>query len=96
MVNQMEVDAGDKAGPAPTIRRNLPSFAGRGLQIGLLDTHAWLSRPQLATTMLFRIDGRHNPRRRHFVLGYHSPAEHEMINPSTAELAARQPRPPAR
>ena len=59
-----------------------------GMQLELLDTRTWASRDELATAMFSWIEGWYNPRRRHSALGYRSPAEYEMINPSAREIAA--------
>ena len=47
------------------------------LQTELLDRSAWPTREGLAQAVFTYIEGFYNPRRRHSILGYLSPADYE-------------------
>jgi putative transposase len=47
------------------------------LHTELLDRHPWTTRDQLANAVFAYLEGLYNPRRRHFALGYLSPADYE-------------------
>lgn len=49
------------------------------LQRELLDRKAWTTRKDLASAIFEWIEAWYNPRRRHSLIAYHSPVEHERL-----------------
>ena len=57
------------------------------LQTELLDRHSWTTRDQLAHAVFPYLQGFHNPRRRHFTLGYLSPTEFHGLHTAAPTAA---------
>jgi len=63
------------------------SFFGN-LQLELLDTRTWATRPELANAIFEWIEAWYNPHRRHSSLGYHSPVSYERMHQTPPVAAA--------
>lgn len=57
------------------------------LQRELLDRRSWTTRRELAGAIFEWIEVWYNPRRRHSLIGYHSPVEHERLYTAGAHAA---------
>ena len=57
------------------------------LQRELLDRRQWTTRRELASAIFEWIEAWYNPRRRHSLIGYHSPIEHERLYTAGAHAA---------
>lgn len=57
------------------------------LQRELLDRRAWITRRELASAIFEWIEAWYNPRRRHSLIAYHSPVEHERLYTAGAHAA---------
>ena len=57
------------------------------LQRELLDRKKWTSRKELASAIFEWIEAWYNPHRRHSLIEYHSPVEHERLYTAGAHAA---------
>ncbi len=57
------------------------------LQRELLDRKTWTTRKELASAIFEWIEAWYNPRRRHSMISYHSPVEHERLYTAGAHAA---------
>jgi putative transposase len=57
------------------------------LQRELLNRRAWTTRKELASALFEWIEAWYNPRRRHSLIAYHSPIEHERLYTAGAHAA---------
>ena len=64
----------------------MESFFGT-LQRELLDRRQWATRKDLAAAIFEWIEAWYNPRRRHSMIAYHSPVEHERLYTAPAHAA---------